>query len=141
MRLLAVAVGLLFLAGCFPAGQVITSGPWKGCTASADGTSIECDWAAPVERGGPMPGEPVVNDNPVITPIPMPPIPDVPPTPAPDPEPEPDPPIVVPPPVIPDPTPDDPVFEPCKPGWGWGSPHKHCGPPGHDRPHPVKGGR
>jgi len=124
MRLLAAAVGLLFLAGCFPAGQVITSGPWKGCVASVDGTSVECDWAVPVERGGPVPNPPVVNDDPVITPIPMP-----------------DPPPVDPTPVIPDPTPDDPVFEPCKPGWGWGSPHKHCGPPGHDRPHPVKGGR
>jgi len=36
MRLLAAAVGLLFLAGCFPAGQVITSGPWKGFTAGLD---------------------------------------------------------------------------------------------------------
>lgn len=116
MRKIFGSVLLLFLlVGCFPAGQVLDSGPWAGCTTSADGTTVDCDWGTPRlhdDRAG--------RDDvwPSIPPVPVPPD-----QPSPDPQPEPDP--------EPDPEPEPPTV--CKPGWGYGNPHTcHYGPPTKD---------
>jgi len=128
---------LAMLAACFPAGQVVPSGPWAGCIASADGTTVDCDWDVPVPERTERAGVPPVVDPAPIGPLDPPvgprPIPEPKPEPEPEPEPEPHPE----PPFGP---PGDEPDDDCKPGWGWGDAnHCHSGPPGHDRPHPVKG--
>lgn len=115
-RVLAVA-GLALLAACFPPGHTYRDGPWVGCTTSLDGSSIDCPYPMR-ERGAASPGGVWTHAPPVEPGLPEPWTPTDP---------------------VPDPPPAGPA-PPCdRPGWGHGSPHGHCGPPGHDKPHTTRG--
>lgn len=127
MRLTLATLAFLTLSACFPAGQVIETGPWTGCIASDDGTTVACEWDVPTPERTKRVGEPAAapQPDPDIGPLNPPGGPR--PIPAPGCEP-----LC---PTDPPPTTDEePVSAPCKPGWGWGSSHCHDGPPGREEP-------